>query len=176
MSQKLSILYLYGWNGGAHSKGLIALQSTSLDAEILTWHYDQIDPTNNFAEARAFLDKLIPQGPLLVIGNSLGGYWANFIAEEYQIESILINPSLFPMDTLSNYKISEKQLASYQASTFHHKNKWLYLSKNDTVIDPHIAERLLSDCMGTEWLDEPHAIQDYNFLIHKVREWVEDNK
>jgi predicted esterase YcpF (UPF0227 family) len=166
-----TILYLYGWGGGAHSKGLLALQEANLNATIQTWHYDQINPTPNYEALETLMQDVLQAEKVIVIGNSLGGYWANYIAEKYNLESVLINPSLYPMETLSTYnKVAKKYLEAYLPSTFTNKKKWLYLSEHDTVIDASVAQKAFADCKGTQWLNEPHAIQDYNFLIEKVTE------
>jgi predicted esterase YcpF (UPF0227 family) len=108
---------------------------------------------------------------VIVIGNSLGGYWANCFVEQYPAYSvILINPSLYPAETISKYGIQEEFLKNYRPSKFQNKNKWLFLSSHDEVIDPKIAKNLLSDCNATSWLNEVHAIQNYDFMIEKLVE------
>jgi len=39
----------------------------------------------------------------ILIGSSLGGYYAIYLAEKYFLKTILINPSLKPYKTLKNY-------------------------------------------------------------------------
>lgn len=48
------------------------------------------------------LDAIIKPGDIL-IGSSLGGYYAIYLAEKYFLKAILINPSLKPYKTLKNY-------------------------------------------------------------------------
>lgn len=53
-------------------------------------------------EAINLLDAIIKPGDIL-IGSSLGGYYAIYLAEKYFLKAILINPSLKPDKTLKNY-------------------------------------------------------------------------
>ncbi len=165
------IIYFYGWGGGEHSKGLIALRERFKKNEVYAPVYDQINPKSNYSILDALYIKSMDYEKVIVIGNSLGGYWANCFVEQYPVYSaILINPSLYPAETISKYGVQEEFLKNYRPSPFQNKNKWLFLSSHDEVIDPKIAKNLLSDCNTTSWLNEVHAIQNYDFMIEKLEE------
>lgn len=87
---------------------------------------------------------------VLLIGASLGGFWANWLAEKYLLPCILINPSVKPTHTLKRCigeqvqgtKWLESDVVDYSA--FESKspkpiNRQLLLAKDDQVIDYRIA-------------------------------------
>jgi len=53
-------------------------------------------------KAVSFLENLITPDTVL-IGSSLGGYYAIYLAEKYRLKTVLINPSLKPYKTLKPY-------------------------------------------------------------------------
>jgi len=53
-------------------------------------------------KAIKYLQKLITPQTVLV-GSSLGGYYALYLAEKYHLKAVLINPSLKPYKTLKPY-------------------------------------------------------------------------
>ena len=56
------------------------------------------------AEAIKLLRKIIGENPVrLLIGASLGGYYADYLNSCYGIPAVLINPSTRPFETLKNY-------------------------------------------------------------------------
>jgi len=55
-------------------------------------------------EAVAFIDSVISEkGIDLLVGSSLGGFYASFFCERYGIKTVLINPSTEPFVTLEPY-------------------------------------------------------------------------
>lgn len=58
------------------------------------------------AVAEAELQRLLeehPNTPVLIIGSSLGGYYATWLAEHYPCSAALINPAVRPFDLFANY-------------------------------------------------------------------------
>jgi len=55
-------------------------------------------------EAISFLQKLVVANNVsLIIGSSLGGFYAAYLAEKFQIKTVLLNPSTQPFLTLAPY-------------------------------------------------------------------------
>ncbi len=111
-------------------------------------------------EARAQLDALLSrlQGQSIgLVGSSLGGYWATYLAEAQDLRAVLINPSVRPYDmmqgylgkTLQNYYSED----SYQLQQQHveqirrvdtpsparPQNYWLMVQTGDEVLDYRLA-------------------------------------
>ncbi len=93
--------------------------------------------------------------PLVFVGTSLGGFWANYFAHTIDCECILVNPSTSPSKAFSdrvgtsvaNYvtgnliHITAEDVAQYAECERELKELYngrlvnLFLAKNDTVID-----------------------------------------
>lgn len=70
-------------------------------------------------EAIETLSKLISkEGPALLVGSSLGGYYATYLAEKYEIPAVLINPSCTPWVTLANHVGWQKRFCDGEAFEF----------------------------------------------------------
>lgn len=91
------ILYLHGF----------ASCGDSNKTRLLKEHFEDIlspDIPVDPDEAISFLQKLIVDNEVdLLIGSSLGGYYAAYLAEKFQIKTVLLNPSTQPFITLAPY-------------------------------------------------------------------------
>lgn len=46
-----------------------------------------------------------------LIGSSLGGFYALYLANKYNLKAVLINPSIYPWITLESYRNDEEEMA-----------------------------------------------------------------
>ena len=98
-----SLIYLHGFNSSPASKKAQFIQSWCKKAAI---NVDLQIPLLAFApqEAIAQIDNLIVDAPnTVLIGSSLGGYYANYFAEKYAVKAVLINPAVRPYELLGDY-------------------------------------------------------------------------
>ncbi|MDG6778017.1 YqiA/YcfP family alpha/beta fold hydrolase [Thiomicrorhabdus sp. zzn3] len=73
--------------------------------ELLRPTYPQLHPQLSIDFLRRFLDETLKQTEqACLIGSSLGGFYARFLAQEYQLPYILINPALDPVRLLSDFQ------------------------------------------------------------------------
>lgn len=97
------ILYLHGFNSsGASAKGRY-LRERLADIPVLTpsYHYD---PARAMDELRHCIEQYRDSvARLLLVGSSLGGYYAQHLAHRYRLPMVLINPALLPLATLEDY-------------------------------------------------------------------------
>ncbi|QCT94564.1 hypothetical protein FE773_05050 [Caminibacter mediatlanticus TB-2] len=89
------ILYLHGFGSCANSNKTKILKSHFLD------FYAPGLPENP-KETISKIESLINPKTML-IGSSLGGYYAIYFAVKYNLKAVLINPSLKPYKTLKHY-------------------------------------------------------------------------
>ncbi len=150
------ILYLHGFASCGDSNKTRLLKQHFND--LLTPDIP-IDPD----EAISFLQKLIVDNAVdLLIGSSLGGYYAAFLAEKFQIKTILLNPSTQPFITLAPHigkntffcsgesfewtRAHVTKLMSYAISKNSIKAPMLVLlQKGDEVLDYTKAEAFYAD-------------------------------
>lgn len=91
-----------------------------------------------------------------LIGSSLGGYYALYLAQKYELKAALINPSIYPYITLkkvlgeapsfydeSHFQWMEahlEMLESYETNSVIQKDIMLLLQKGDETLDYKEAE------------------------------------
>ena len=97
------ILYLHGFASSADSTKALKLKeyinSNYLKTEIVI-----PDIENNIAHAVKQIDNLIKElSPSGLIGSSLGGFYATYFSEKYNLKCVGINPAVMPPADMSQY-------------------------------------------------------------------------
>lgn len=93
----------------------------------------------------------------LLIGSSLGGFYATYLSEKFGIKALLINPSTAPFKTLAPYVGENKfwcsnemfewkssyleDLKHYLCSSLCYENYMLFLQTGDEVLDYTLAQQ-----------------------------------
>jgi predicted esterase YcpF (UPF0227 family) len=111
----MKILYIHGYNGTPHGEKYDMLRHCYPEAEILAPQHDSI-PTNVCHLLDGIASGLDAHNDL-IIGTSLGGFWANFFSLRYGVRAVLLNPVVSPVKRLilrgcsfaADYEAFEKQ-------------------------------------------------------------------
>ena len=99
----------------------------------------------------------------LLIGSSLGGFYATYLAEKYQLKAVLLNPSTEPWQTLSSHVGWQKRFCDNEMFEF----KKVYLEALKRLeTTPKNGTYLLLLQSGDEVLDYTKAQSLYN--KHKI--------
>jgi uncharacterized protein len=99
------VLYLHGFRSSPQSTK--ARQMATLMAErypSVTWWCPQLPPSPQ--AAAALIDQGTSDWPaqtMVVMGSSLGGFYATWLAAQRGCQAVLINPAVFPARDLSNF-------------------------------------------------------------------------
>ena len=108
MSAPTHLLYLHGFRSSPQSaKAQLlggAISQLQRQGHNLTWLCPQLPPSpaDTLAELKALtLDW--PLEDMVVIGSSLGGFYATVLAEELDCRALLINPAVAPARDLARY-------------------------------------------------------------------------
>ena len=155
------IIYLHGFNStGDSTKGLF-LKEHLPDIPVLTptYHYD---PQHAIPFLENFIREYLPhQHSLMLIGSSLGGYYAQYLAHQFNLKAVLINPALMPMSTLRDYLGENTNFYTGETYTLTqtHLDALLGLDIPDPCADP-MPTLLLVD-KGDEVLDYRIATSRY---------------
>ncbi len=99
------VLYIHGFNSSPQSWKARALgeyisaYGVAIDYRVpdLPW-----EPERAAALLADTIRPLLPRRPLLV-GSSLGGYYATWLAENHDLRAVLINPAVRPYELLLDY-------------------------------------------------------------------------
>ncbi len=160
------IVYLHGFNSSGGSAKAAWLRKHLPDIAVLSptypAHVADEAPTvlrGYFAQRR----REHPDEKLLLVGSSMGGFWARYLAPELNAGMVLINPAMNPetgllkavgvnrnLATGEEYVLTESQvraLARYGIPKCNPEVPTLVLlDEADEVIDYHVAEAFYRDC------------------------------
>jgi len=93
-----------------------------------------------------------------LMGSSLGGYYALFLAKKYKLKTVLINPSIYPYQTLDAYR--GKVANFYDESYFEWNDGHIEMLKKYEVEDVETEVLLL--------LQKGDALLDYREALQKL--------
>ncbi|MBI3571497.1 MAG: alpha/beta fold hydrolase [Gammaproteobacteria bacterium] len=161
------IVYLHGFNSGAASGKAAWLKQNLPDITVLSPTY----PTHKADEAPKFLRdyfaRVRAEHPndkkFLLVGSSLGGFWARYLAPDLGAGMALINPAMHPetdlMDAIGpnkneatgeEYVLTAEQvraLARYQVPRCNPKVPTLVLlDEGDDVLNYRVAQSYYRGC------------------------------
>ena len=92
MEEQLKIIYLHGFNSSAESKKSKILESYLKGEKFINFE----SPKLNTSPSRAIsqIEKIINKSSkrFCLVGSSLGGLYATFLADKYNLRSVTINP------------------------------------------------------------------------------------
>ena len=110
---------------------------------------------------------------LLIVGTSLGGYWAGMIGAKYNIPSVLVNPAIDPAKSLSQFndpKLTDTELAKFVKITKSSSARIVLLAEDDDVIPPHEAATLFDgNAKVQRYPDGGHRFQCPERIADAVR-------
>lgn len=70
-------------------------------------------------DAITYIDSLLKLENIeILVGSSLGGFYATYFAEKYAMKAVLLNPSTQPWDTLSSYVGWQKRFCDEEVFEF----------------------------------------------------------
>ncbi len=193
MPPNTHLLYLHGFRSSPQSKK--ASQMAVLVTErfpSVTWWCPQLPPSPCAAMALVLQGiKDWPRESMAVVGSSLGGFYATWVAEQTGCKAVLLNPAVNPARDLASY-IGEQtawhnsderfffrpefvdELSELQVEPLRHpQNYFAVIAKGDEVLDwremtgryPGARIKLLP---GSD-----HALSDFDAHIDEVLAFLE---
>lgn len=182
------LLYLHGFRSSPlSSKAQAMAQRIALQQPGVTWWCPQLPPSPQ--ETMALLMQGIadwPRSTMAVVGSSLGGFYATWVAEQTLCKAVLLNPAVNPARDLAHY-IGENsswhagqdafyfkpayvdELRALTLGTMRHpENYYAVIAKGDEVLDwvemtgryPGASIKLLEH--------GDHALSDFDNHIDEV--------
>lgn len=180
----MKIIYLHGFNSGANSSTANKLKDQYDD--VVSFTYDCTDANVAYGQINNVITENMRGGDVLLVGTSLGGFWANYFSEKYRLPCLLINPSLYPyhslrkfvgqnrnFDTGESYMLTDSDVDTYRgyASTrTHGVTKFVYLCVNDDVVDYRTADNFFSGYRIVYDRTQGHRLEDVTVLFILIRE------
>ncbi len=161
------IVYLHGFNSGGTSGKASWLREHLPDLTVLSPTYPTHDPDLAPAFLRDYFARVRREHSsdkkLLLVGSSLGGFWARHLAAELNAGMVLINPGIHPdVDLLDvvgpnvneatgeRYGLSEEQVRAF-ARVQHPRcdpaiPTLLLLDEGDELLDYRVAQAYYRGC------------------------------
>lgn len=155
------ILYLHGFNSSpqsAKAKHLKQyLEDSGRSGEFLCPQLPH-RPNLAIAVAEAELERLA-QKQITLVGSSLGGFYATWLAEKHGLRTVLINPAIDPHLGLRSYLGAQRPFHGGEGYelTGRHLDEWQAL----VVTEVHPERYLLLVETGDEVLDYRKAVRKY---------------
>jgi predicted esterase YcpF (UPF0227 family) len=112
------------------------------------------------AAAAALLADVIRAHPhAALVGSSLGGYYATWLAEKFQLRAVLVNPAVRPYELLAGYVGTQKNLHTGEEYGFTVQHVAELRALEVDFVTP--GQYLLLVETGDEVLDYRHAVEKY---------------
>jgi hypothetical protein len=136
------------------------------------------------------IEGFLKHEPVYLIGSSLGGYYSLYLSQKYNIPTVLINPAIYPYNTLeralgfapnyydlSNFEWREmhlNKLKDYEIQTINPDNVLLLLQKGDEVLDYReaVARFPLSKCIVEE--DGNHSFAGIERHVKRMKDFFNE--
>jgi predicted esterase YcpF (UPF0227 family) len=182
------IIYLHGFcsSPAAWKSGLLAEEMARRG---LAEHFacPQLSPVPDAAIAAVSTLIEAADGPLTLVGSSLGGHYANHLAEKYGLNAVLINPAAVDRLDLklfvgehANFHSGERfvftdahaaQLKAQVAKPTPARY-WLLLEKGDEVLDCRQARDFYADCRQTVLPGGDHSFTRFPDFVGQLIEFA----
>lgn len=153
------LIYIHGFNSSPASHKARLLKSK---LEALGRGGEFIAPAlpHSPAEAAALLDSLAARNPgAALVGSSLGGYYATWLAERHRLRAVLLNPAVRPYELLKDLVGPQQNLYTGERYEFTGRHVEELRALEVDAITP--ARYLLIAATGDEVLDYRSAVGRY---------------
>lgn len=153
---KKRVIYIHGFNSSP-----LSAKAQLLGEFLGRYNVDYQVPLLNHQplEALVTIERMINSDTVLV-GSSLGGFFATYLSQKYRVPAVLINPAVAPhelMNSFLGYQYNPYQQYHYELTLDHVAQlKQLYLPKL-----PMAELMLLLQQSGDEVLDFQQAVRYY---------------
>lgn len=187
----LRFLYIHGFNSSP----------ASAKAQIFTaWCHRHVpgvrielpelsyDPAVAMAQLEGIMRE--PGGVQLIVGSSLGGYYATWLSQAYDVPTALINPAVAPHRNLSSdflgpqknyysgkeYTLTLKHvnsLMAFECQRIEHPERiFLLVQTGDEVLDYRAALSLYRDCQQRVMEGGNHSFEDIEQVLPDILQFA----
>lgn len=188
-----TLLYIHGFLSSPQSHKAVQvktwLQQYRADINYLC---PALSPYPDAAKQTLLSALATADAPVGLMGSSLGGFWATWLAEQFDLRAALINPSVNPMamfpayigKPVKNYHTEEcyelgaehlQQLREVDTPSVERVNNyWLFAQTGDEVLDYRLAEKKYAGCKQTIESGGDHAFQGFDRHLASSIEFLFD--
>ena len=154
------LLYLHGFRSSPASRKVTVLRehlaARGLGDRLAAPALSHV-PAQAIAQAEALI--AAGDGPFTMVGSSLGGYYATWLAEKFELRAVLINPAVVAPVSLDAYVGTQTNLYTGESFEFTAAHVEQLRALEVPTVTP--ARYLLMIETGDEVLDYRHAVARY---------------
>jgi len=157
------LLYLHGFRSSPQSaKARMVADYVRHHHPQVVWQCPQL-PASPAEAMRQVLAAVAdwPEATMAVVGSSLGGYYASYVAQRKRCKSALLNPAVFPDQTLAQYIGTQPQWHNPEEAAFFRAEYIDELRALSTRDLPPAGPQLGIFCTGDEVLNWRDMVQRY---------------
>ena len=182
------IIYLHGFASSANSTKAVQLKKHILESYSKT-EIIIPDIKNNIVDAVQQIDKLIEEfSPSALVGSSLGGFYATYFSEQYNLKCVGINPAVIPPAEMSeylgenkNYSTGEKFLITQEQLDLLDKmgteikvikcpgNFMILLQSHDEKLDYRVATNFYQGAVLDVTFGGNHSFENLETYFSKIK-------
>ncbi len=167
------ILYLHGFRSAPQSfKARLLAEAMAARGLAQAFHCPALsfEPRQALAQARAIVEANAQAGepPLTLVGSSLGGFYATWLAEHYGLRAVLVNPAVVAPLSLEAYLGPQTNLYTGEVFDFTRDHVAQLAAMTVDQVTPALYFLLLAT--GDEVLDYRHALARYGDCRRVVRQ------
>lgn len=152
---------------------------------LLSVTYDYIDPHRAYTHIKAVLEQEIERDNIIIVGASLGGFWANYFAQKFNRPCVLINPAIYPWQSLNkyigvniNYNTGKERFLTPDNVDAYRKYETpisqtprsVILGTEDKIIDYRIAEKLFKETSKIVLVKAGHRLRNFTLIAEHIIE------
>ncbi len=182
------ILYLHGFcSSPASWKSRLLAEAMARRGMAAQFLCPQLSPVPD--EAVADLSSMIERAgrPLTLVGSSLGGHYANHLAEKYGLNAVLINPAVIDCLDVSKFVGNHANFYSGEQFSFSPAHAaqlkarvcrptagryWLLLETGDEVLDFRQAQAFYAGCRQTVLTGGDHSFTKFPDFVPQIIEYA----
>ena len=135
-----TLFYIHGYGSSSTGDSAIMFRDMAPDYgfDFYGFDYSVDDLSDPLKIHNNIVDKINQLGDVIVVGSSLGGYFANLAALATDSPMVLINPSIHPEIALKKYSIPRDILCKfYDMPQYHnHVPRVIFCGIHDTTVLP----------------------------------------
>ena len=188
------LVYLHGFRSSPRSSKAVmtgeAVKTLATAANAIDWYCPQLlaSPKASMSMVTAFIDQS-KADRIVVIGSSLGGFYANYLAEKYGCKAVALNPAvraareLAPhVGMMTSYDSDEPfdfrpeyidELKSLQVERISDPNRYLLIAaKGDELLDWKEMSEFYRGAHQLILEGSDHGIADYADHLSRVLEFI----
>lgn len=164
------VIFIHGFQSGAESSKWIHLQTVpDIDPHLVSVDYVHDSPSDVLEKIYQVDDRL---NDAIFIGHSLGGLFALYAGAAQRRQTILLNPSLLPLNTLGDklwrFRLQYQVLQDAVAKIQHHTASVTLVETGDTVVDWKSQAKYLPNVIYIPGGD--HRFQSLNMINSTIEQ------